>query len=53
MVILNENIPLPYITKSVTISPEIALKYPNGYFKEKPCKFCNKNFQPEIGRAHV
>lgn len=46
-----ENIPLPYMTKSVTINPEISSKYPNGYFKEKPCKFCNKIFQP-IAPSH-
>lgn len=46
------DIPLPYAIKSVTINPEITNKYPNGYFKSKPCLCCGKLFQPVAPSHH-
>ena len=52
MEITTNNIPLPYMTKSVTIKPEISSKYPNGYFKEKECRFCKTIFKPVAPSHH-
>ena len=46
------NIPLPIIKKSVTLDKNITDKYPNGYFKKKPCKWCKKEFQPLAPSHH-
>lgn len=52
MNILDKDIPLPYMVKLVTIDPKITSKYPNGYFKSKNCRYCEKQFQPVAPSHH-
>lgn len=49
---IENNIPIPYCRNSVTVMTATADKYPQGYFKEKKCRFCKKTFLPVAPSHH-
>lgn len=51
---INRNdVPLPVLkNKPKKEQTKKASKYPNGYFKEKPCRWCETYFQPSAPSEH-
>lgn len=47
-----DTIPLPFLVNSITINPDSTSKYPNGYFKNKRCRFCKNQFTPVAPSHH-